>query len=55
MVFIPCRDGISHSPAESASPADAAGAIEVMLGAVAELSAGTSFVEIPGGPPSDPR
>lgn len=37
MLFIPCRDGISHSPAESASPADAAGAIEVMLGAVAEL------------------
>ncbi len=30
MVFIPCVDGISHSPREQASPADIALAIEVM-------------------------
>ena len=33
MVFVPCRDGISHSPLEAADPADAAVAAEVMLNA----------------------
>lgn len=33
MVFVPCRDGISHSPLEEADPADAAAAAEVMLNA----------------------
>jgi acetylornithine deacetylase/succinyl-diaminopimelate desuccinylase-like protein len=37
MVFIPCRGGISHSPAEYASPADAALAVEIVLNAVLAL------------------
>jgi hydantoinase/carbamoylase family amidase len=34
MVFVPCKDGISHSPLEDASPADAALAAEVILNAI---------------------
>lgn len=34
MVFVPCRDGLSHTPAEDADPADAALGVEVMLGAI---------------------
>jgi hydantoinase/carbamoylase family amidase len=37
MVFVPCRDGISHSPAEDASFDDAALATEVVLGAIQSL------------------
>jgi allantoate deiminase len=37
MLFVPCRDGISHSPAEDADPADAAVGVEVMLSAIASL------------------
>jgi hydantoinase/carbamoylase family amidase len=37
MVFVPCRDGISHHPAEDADPADAALAAEIILGAIAAL------------------
>jgi allantoate deiminase len=37
MVFVPCRAGISHSPAEFASVADAAVAVEVVLEAAATL------------------
>jgi hydantoinase/carbamoylase family amidase len=37
MVFVPCRDGISHSPLEDARPADAALAAEVILNAIAAL------------------
>jgi allantoate deiminase len=33
MVFVPCKDGISHSPSEEAYPADAAVAAEIMLNA----------------------
>lgn len=42
MVFVPCRDGISHSPAESAEPADAAIAAELALTAIAELHGASS-------------
>jgi hydantoinase/carbamoylase family amidase len=38
MVFVPCRDGISHSPLEEARPDDAALGAEVMLGAIRSLS-----------------
>ena len=38
MVFVPCVDGISHSPAESADPADAALGVEVMLAAAQRLA-----------------
>jgi acetylornithine deacetylase/succinyl-diaminopimelate desuccinylase-like protein len=39
MLFVPCRDGISHDPAESVAPADAAAGLHVLLGAVAGLAA----------------
>ncbi len=42
MVFVPCRDGISHSPAELADPADAAVAVEVMLNAIAAYMDGAA-------------
>jgi hydantoinase/carbamoylase family amidase len=37
MVFVPCVDGISHHPAEDASPADAALAAEIILNAIRAL------------------
>ena len=37
MVFVPCVDGISHSPHERADPADAALAAEVILNAILQL------------------
>jgi allantoate deiminase len=37
MLFVPCRDGISHSPLEDAEPADAALAAEVVLNAIRAL------------------
>ena len=40
MVFVPCKDGISHSPAEAADPADAALGAEVILNAVRTLAGG---------------
>ena len=38
MVFVPCRDGISHHPDEDADPADAALAAEIILNAVQSLA-----------------
>lgn len=38
MVFVPCKDGISHSPEEDANPADAALGAEIMLNAIKSLS-----------------
>jgi allantoate deiminase len=38
MVFVPCKDGISHHPAEDAKPADAALAAEIMLEAIRALA-----------------
>ncbi len=38
MVFVPCKDGISHSPEEDADPADAALGAEVILNAIRTLS-----------------
>ena len=38
MVFVPCKDGISHHPAESADPADAALAAEIILNAIVALT-----------------
>lgn len=34
MVFTPCRDGISHNPAEYASPEDCSIGAQTILGAV---------------------
>jgi allantoate deiminase len=38
MVFVPCKDGISHHPAEDAKPADAALAAEIILNAIQTLT-----------------
>ena len=38
MVFVPCKDGISHHPAEEADPGDAALAAEIILNAIAALA-----------------
>ena len=38
MVFVPCKDGISHSPEEDADPADAALGAEIMLNAIRALT-----------------
>jgi len=37
MVFVPCRDGISHAPDEDADPADAALGAEIILTAIGSL------------------
>ncbi|MGH3006293.1 MAG: M20/M25/M40 family metallo-hydrolase, partial [Gaiellaceae bacterium] len=37
MVFVPCKDGISHSPDEDADAADAALAAEIILSAIRSL------------------
>jgi hydantoinase/carbamoylase family amidase len=37
MVFVPCKDGVSHSPLEDASPADGGLAAEIILNAIASL------------------
>ena len=37
MLFVPCKDGISHSPLEQADPADAAVAAEIMLNAATTI------------------
>lgn len=39
MVFVPCKDGVSHSPEENASPADAALGAEIILNAVRRFMA----------------
>jgi allantoate deiminase len=39
MVFVPCKDGISHHPDEDANPEDAALAAEIILNAIQALSA----------------
>jgi hydantoinase/carbamoylase family amidase len=38
MVFVPCKDGISHHPDEDAYPADAALAAEIILNAIQTLA-----------------
>ena len=38
MVFVPCKEGISHHPDEDADPADAALAAEVILNAIRALA-----------------
>jgi hydantoinase/carbamoylase family amidase len=37
MLFVPCKDGVSHDPSEKADPADGALAAEVMLNAIRRL------------------
>lgn len=44
MLFVPCRDGVSHSPREHAEPADAALATEVALAAAAQALAAEGHV-----------
>lgn len=40
MVFVPCREGLSHAPGESADPEDIALGAELILRVVLELAAG---------------
>ena len=40
MVFVPCKEGISHHPDEEADPADAALAAEIIVRAIATLGDG---------------
>lgn len=40
MIFIPCRDGISHDPAESAEEADVAAGAQVLLDVLNSLAEG---------------
>jgi allantoate deiminase len=37
MVFVPCKDGVSHHPTEDAEPADAALAAQIILNAIQAL------------------
>ena len=39
MLFVRCKGGISHNPAEHVDPADAAIALRVMLGFIERLGA----------------
>ena len=34
MIFVPCRDGVSHHPSEYCSPEDCANGSQVLMGAV---------------------
>ena len=34
MIFVPCRDGVSHNPAEYCSPEDCTNGAQVLMGAV---------------------
>ncbi len=38
MLYVPCRDGVSHNPAEYASPAQVAAGARVLADALAELA-----------------
>ncbi|MEO6564892.1 MAG: hydantoinase/carbamoylase family amidase [Casimicrobiaceae bacterium] len=40
MIFVPCKDGISHNPQESATPQDLAAGARVLAAAVVELASG---------------
>ncbi len=44
MIFVPCKEGISHSPQEEANPADAALAAEIMLNGILTLASDTNPV-----------
>jgi acetylornithine deacetylase/succinyl-diaminopimelate desuccinylase-like protein len=38
MVFVPCKDGLSHTPLEQADARDAALAVEMIIGAMRSLA-----------------
>jgi N-carbamoyl-L-amino-acid hydrolase len=38
MIFVPCEKGISHSPAENATPEDLAAGARVLAAALVELA-----------------
>jgi hydantoinase/carbamoylase family amidase len=40
MLFVPCKDGVSHDPSEEARPEGGALAVEVMLNAIRSIEAG---------------
>ncbi len=47
MIFTPCRDGISHNPAESITPEEAEAGANVLLQAALKL-ASTQMLQLPG-------
>ncbi len=47
MIFVPCKDGISHNEIESATPEDLAAGCQVLLDAAVRLAAST--LEVTGG------
>ena len=34
MIFVPCRDGVSHNPSEYCAPEDCANGAQVLMGAM---------------------
>jgi allantoate deiminase len=40
MLFVRCRGGISHNPAEQTDPADLAAGVDVLLNVLLELAGG---------------
>jgi N-carbamoyl-L-amino-acid hydrolase len=41
MIFVPCRDGISHNEVEDAAPADLAAGCNVLLHAIVDRATAT--------------
>jgi N-carbamoyl-L-amino-acid hydrolase len=48
LIFIPCKNGVSHSPLEQADLDDIALGAEVLLGAVLELAGVESNTDVRG-------
>jgi acetylornithine deacetylase/succinyl-diaminopimelate desuccinylase-like protein len=53
MIFIPCREGLTHNPAEYTSPEDCANGAQVLLGAVLRFDKLLGTKSIDGGSPLD--
>ena len=34
MIFVPCKDGVSHNPSEYCTPEDCANGAQVLLGSI---------------------
>ena len=53
MIFVPCREGLTHNPAEYTSPEDCSNGAQVLLGAVLRFDKLRGTEVIDGGSPSD--
>ena len=47
MIFVPCKDGVSHNEAESAEPDDLAAGCDVLLNAVLRMASASNAVASP--------